>query len=270
METKGTEPKVTTAEFFTAQPVKPQVVKVDDAGDRELANPGQDPSLGWRDNAEVRFEQILREKAQAEKDELLRARGVTPGKVRPFEEFDQVPITFEFLASIWARTKTTAATKPERDTLKAALVETTRLREVQRGYGNDREREFLDRARATRKAEILAGNPNPKPLPTYEEIYDILKDARAEIEGQIRAENLKVVPLLEAIRGRLLGAAEKLADQIQGDEILAHEANDGKFGWPYVPSQTVVTLRQLPWRHAKIHPGGFHLNLELEKLGVRL
>ena len=71
-------------------------------------------------------------------------------------------------------------------------------------------------------------------------------------------------------RATLAKAAEEFADKLQGEELAQHEKADGKFGWEYVPSRTLVTARQMhTWRIQEELSGAATMQL-LRMLGAKI
>ncbi len=251
-----TERNLTDAEFFASL-----------TGAKPPTTPPPTPEEIERQAMEARLKKL----ATDTENEAWRLKSLRAGKLKPFEEFGMVPITPEFVAHIWRRTKLAPAPKKDLDALRELVAETDRLRAAQANYGSDRDGEVMKAERARHAAEVAAGKSNPVPPPDYPQIWDRLKEARASLEGQIREQNRKAVPYLHVIREKLLKAADLLADEISGAELELHQKTDALFNWEPVPSQTTVCLRQLSWRLPEVPKlDSFHLRIELAKLGVLL
>jgi hypothetical protein len=195
----------------------------------------------------------------------------TPAK--PYCDHDQPPIPpafDEWIRVTWEALvggKRLVLTLPDEEKiLGPAVIEDERLQRLLPSFYSDRDRAIRDEEKNKHEAALMAGNTNPPRVRSYDEIRADLQEGRRAINRLIEANNKKVAHIIPLIRARFLKAADELADHLQGGELERHEVTDGKWGWSYVPSQTVVVLRQLQWRG--IASGGASLKACLDSMGV--
>jgi hypothetical protein len=174
----------------------------------------------------------------------------------PWEEFGGTAPTAAFNkhAVTLAKVK---LTRDEKKKLRELDEKTDAMRERQKEFYIDRAEKRIQELRDESAKHALSGTGVNLPrVPQYDEIYPQYQAARYAIEQQMRTLYAEAVPILSGIAKRVADACEPLADTLQGDELALHQKTDGLFGWDYVPSRTVIQLRQADWRVPQLVPQG--------------
>lgn len=123
------------------------------------------------------------------------------------------------------------------------------------------------------KQDLLDGKEEPTEILTGDQIAQrnaeyirLLK----EETGRVYSEAL---PLLRTIAARLGEKAAGLAARLEQAELAEHARYESKFGHPFLPSQTLITVGQLSWRFETLVPlRSSHLSpaAALQSLGIAL
>jgi hypothetical protein len=193
-------------------------------------------------------------------------------KVRDCEEFGGNNPTPAFNA--WGMDKrgvklADILTEAERVLLEDADVKCDALATHFKNFGNDKAEEYVRSARVEAAAAAITGKIPPAPV-EYADAYERFSRARATVRAEWTDTCKTVLPLIQKIADRLVNECDALADEISKKELQYHRETDERFGWQYVPSRTLVQLKQAKWRVPQMMPGApFDISKVCESFGVK-
>ena len=210
------------------------------------------------DNEESEFVQNTHKRVEL----LNRLRGLGIGleqridSLRPFEEFgSESPYTPAFVQ--WLIGDKKLCSDGERQLVEKNLKKTREVRGRIAEFGVDRIDETLARLKAEHDAHHVSGKKEVNPLPSREQLIERFSHSRQAFWTHIENLESECRPIFKKMAAGIVAIADVKADEIQGEELDLHEKHDARFGWGYVPSKTVIMLRQLSWRFAELQRGNF-------------